>query len=262
MQSYSRTQDISFDRNLGLTGWIRYHQEPVKGIKVIQDAVTQTGLPIDELRLLRALVNVGAWSQIISYLLENPTADMRSVRAIIRGRVLYSPDDEAVAWLPVVVHFAPDYLLDYAKQFLLQSRLVVAAEWAVAATESNPSGAARLLEGQILFYQGYYDEAVTLLTLLSSESPEDADAAYWLGRSLLYSGKLMAAIPELETAARLDTSPDSAWALHDLGNALTKMGHCSDAKDAFREGLRRLPNNQSDVAQLLNEAMLLMSECE
>lgn len=83
---------------------------------------------------------------------------------------------------------------------------------------------------------------------LLCESPENADAAHWLGVLLTQAGQLAEAVPLLERAAA--ARPDDAAVRHNLGHALLAAGRAADAIAALTESAALEPDRAETFVAL------------
>jgi len=88
-----------------------------------------------------------------------------------------------------------------------------------------------------------------------SLNPNWAEGYLGLGNRLLFAGRTEEAIPNLQTAIRLDPFGPSYY-FHLLGMAYRELGRYEEAIAACQEAIRRQPNNQ--FAHLILAATYIM----
>ena len=105
------------------------------------------------------------------------------------------------------------------------------------------AGMAADLKGALeAFRAGQYGAAEAALRAVVAEEPDNLEARFWLGRSLLEQGKPEAAADELQrvVAGKPDSVDSRLW----LSIALSKQGRQADARKQLEQILAREPNHK------------------
>lgn len=99
---------------------------------------------------------------------------------------------------------------------------------------------ADLSAGLAAFKAGKYPEAVTALTQLVTEKPDDLSARFWLGRSQLAAGQTADAIATFQSV--LAAKPSSTDTRYWLGMALLRQNRPGEAREQFAQVLAEVPS--------------------
>jgi tetratricopeptide (TPR) repeat protein len=130
----------------------------------------------------------------------------------------------------------------------------VAGGWKAAAAAASCALLAAWAAGTWV-HIGYWKDGVTLFTRSLAVTPDNAEARYNLGRSLLEQGRRAEAIFHLQRSVDLD--PRDEHALNDLGIALSRDGRRAEAVTVFR---RAILVNPAYTDPYLNLAMAHLSQ--
>jgi hypothetical protein len=96
-------------------------------------------------------------------------------------------------------------------------------------------------DGDRLYREGKFQEAVQVFTELSRENPDDADLLQRLGAARYRAGDFTGAARAYERAAQLSGDPNAKF---DAGNAWWRGGALDRALSAYDEALRADPEHQ------------------
>ncbi len=104
-----------------------------------------------------------------------------------------------------------------------------------------------------LFQEDRVDEAISVLTELLKEHPDDAETNYRLGLAYLKQGLAPRAVPALRKATQLDPQHFQAWL--QLGDAMMALAKPQAAGDAYRRAVELRPD-VADAQVCLADALL------
>lgn len=106
-----------------------------------------------------------------------------------------------------------------------------------------------LERGITLKLEGRYEEAITEFSKLVSEDPNSSDAHHQLGLCYGFTGLFDQSLEELRHAVTLD--PARTDIRNDLALTFSMIGMYDEAKSEFEEVLRREPDNEKALKNIV-----------
>lgn len=137
--------------------------------------------------------------------------------------------------------------------------MTVALALAMTGAVSADSAASKNNEGNRLFDQKQYDEALRMYTDAQASRPEAAELHYNIGNVLFRKGEYEKAIGEYRRAEASRDAALSQSAIYNRGNASMLAGQVQDAAKAYVQALRADPSDQ-DAKRNLELALRLLEE--
>ncbi len=130
---------------------------------------------------------------------------------------------------------------------------------AMTGAASAESAASKNNEGNRLFDQKQYDEALRMYTDAQASRPEAPELHYNIGNVLFRKGEYEKAIGEYRRAEASRDVSLSQSAIYNRGNAMMFAGQVQDAAKAYVQALRADPSDQ-DAKRNLELALRLLEE--
>lgn len=118
--------------------------------------------------------------------------------------------------------------------------------------ETKPMGSyvnTSLERGIAFKVEGQYEEAITEFRQLLTEDPNSSDGHYQLGLVYGFNGMFDESLIELQRASMLD--PSRLEVRNDLALTFAMLGLNEEAKQEFEEVLRREPNNEKALKNIV-----------
>ena len=243
-----------------LKGMLARRDQPGKAEGYFEDALRTSQAPIAANQLLGMWSRRGDWQRVIAYLQSPAPVESYPLLLFAIHRLPYASEPEISDWKRILQARQSKALLIYAQQLCEEGQCAQAEQWASSNTNPVWQDAALSIVGRSLFYQQKYVQAQVTFEQLYRSNHQDAEIAYWYGRSLLYAGKPQQAIAPLERATQLETGAISPWYLHELGSAYLAVGRCRDAQAVTDLAFQRRPDDQ--IAERLEALRATLANCK